>query len=194
MRTAIWFLLLAQALPAQEITGVSTQWSNSFVAWDLFTTEVTEPETDSTDAEVEEVKIGEIKQRWLDAKEDWTEWDFEIQARQGTIKLKWKNDPSSWELRTFDGDIVTMKTIWSGDFSQWRIANGDISLDFKSRYTSDFGEWNVTDKKHGSYKVAVQYANDPRDWVVTDELSAEIPVSLKAAMVFIVIYNSSPKK
>jgi hypothetical protein len=194
MRSIFGLLFLAHFLPAQPITGVSTQWSDSFVAWDLFTAEIIEPETDSTDAEVEEVKIGEIKQRWLHTKEDWTEWDLSINDRQGTIRLKWKNDPSSWELRTFDGDIVTMKTIWTSDVSQWRITNGDISLDFRSRYTSDFGEWNVMDKKYGSFRVAVQYTNDPRDWVITDQLNEEIPVSLKVAMIFVVIYHSSPKK
>jgi hypothetical protein len=194
MRAILGFLFLAHVLPAQQLSGVSTQWSDSFVSWDLFTFETTVPETDTTKAEVEEVKIGELKQRWLDAREDWTEWDFNLDERQGTIKLKWKSDPSSWELRTFDGDIVTMKTIWNDDFTQWRISNGSFSLDLRSRYTSDYGEWNVADKKRGNYQIAVQYINDPRDWVIDDQLDEEVPVSMKMAMVFIVIYHSSPRQ
>lgn len=185
---------MSQLLQAQVISGVSTQWSDSFVAWDLFSEEIIEPATDSTEAEVEEYKTGEIKQRWIDVKEDWTEWDMEINGRQGTIKMKWKNDPTYWELRTFDGDIISMKTIWPGDYTQWRISNGDFSLDLKSRYTSDFGEWNVDDSKRGKYTISVQYTNDPRDWAVRDELEEEVPVAMKAAMIFLVIYHSSPKK
>lgn len=181
-------------LQAQVISGVSTQWSDSFVAWDLFSEEIIEPATDSTTAEVEEYKMGEIKQRWIDVKEDWTDWDMNIDGRQGTIKMKWKNDPTYWELRTFDGDIISMKTIWPGDYTQWRVSNGDFSLDLKSRFTSDFGEWNVNDSKRGKYTISVQYTNDPRDWIVTDELEEEVPVAMKAAMIFLVICHSSPKK
>ena len=183
-------LLLVTSIQAQQISGMSTQWSDSFAAWDIFATEP----IDSTGEEVDEVKIGELKQRWANVREDWTEWDFDINDRKGTIKMKWKNDPSQWELRTYDGSIVTMKTIWAGDFTQWRITGSDLTLDFRCRYTNDFGQWEVMGSSHGTYKVNVVYSNDPRDWEVSDALDEKADVTMKLAMMFIATYHSSPKE
>ena len=183
-------LLLVTSIQAQQISGMSTQWSDSFAAWDIYATEP----IDSTNEEFDEVKIGELKQRWANVREDWTEWDFDINDRKGTIKMKWKNDPSQWELRTYDGSIVTMKTIWAGDFTQWRITGSDLTLDFRCRYTNDFGQWEVMGSSHGTYKVNVVYSNDPRDWEVSDALDEKADVTMKLAMMFIATYHSSPKE
>lgn len=185
-------LTSATAMWSQPLSSVATKWADSFVAWDLYGLE---KDTSNADEPVyEEVQIGTLQQRWIDVREDWTEWDFTLNGQDGTIKIKWKNDPSQWELRTFDGDIVTMKTIWSGDYTEWRITNNSLSFDLKSRYTNDYGEWSVANNKHGDFKVSVASFNDPRDWNITDEMDDEVVPALKLAMLFIVIYHASPKQ
>lgn len=56
--------------------------------------------------------IGELKLRWLNLKDDFSESTFDLDGKKH-VRQKWKNDPSQWELRTYEGDIVTMKTQWS---------------------------------------------------------------------------------
>ena len=188
----IFVLATGLHLQSQKLSGMATQFNDSFVAWDIYARYPMDG--DSLETETEEVKIGAVQQRWLGVREDWTEWDFTLDERQGTIRQKWKNDASEWELRTFDGDIISIKTIWRNDYTQWRVTDNTISLDLKSRYTSDFGEWRVRDNKHGDFTVKVLYANDPRDWTTEDELDEEVKETMKLAMIFIVAYMSSPRE
>lgn len=179
-------LLFTSLLFSQPLSGISTQWSDSFVAWDIFIWDKNEEE--------KEVITGTLTQRWINVKEDWTEWDFNFDEQEGTIKLKWKNDPSQWELRSFRGDIVTMKMIWTGDITEWRISDGMITLDWHSRYTNTLGLWELRTKEYGKFSVQVMNDNDPRDWDITDELDDNISVSMKLAMTFIAVWQSSPKQ
>lgn len=184
-----WILifLFIQPASAQVITSISTQYSDSFVAWDLFALDTlngAEPP--------EEIAVGILQLRWLEVKEDWTEWDFEVGNRKGTIRLKWKNDPSEWELRTFDGKIVTMKTIWKGNLTQWRITDNSSTYTYRSRYTNDLSSWNCN-SSYGTFDMEVWNSSDPRDWQILDQMSESVDLSIKMAMVFLTTYYSSPK-
>lgn len=163
-------LLFTSLLFSQPLSGISTQWSDSFVAWDIFIWDENEEE--------KEALAGTLTQRWINVKEDWTEWNFNFDDQEGTIKLKWKNDPSQWELRSFQGDIVTMKMIWTGDVTEWRISDGTITLDWRSRYTNNLGLWELRTKEYGMFNVQVMNDNDPRDWDITDALDHNISVSI----------------
>jgi len=186
------FLCSPKVAQSQHMSGIASKWSDSFVAWEIFGLEnVSE---DSTEAQWEEFTMGSLQQRWLDVREDWTEWDFSLFEREGTIKIKWKTDPSQWELRTFDGSIITMKTVWRDDFTEWRVTDGTVSLDFKSRYTSDLGEWFAKDREGNRFAVTVTYPNDPRDWTITDELPESVSAEMKLAMVFVVLYHATPHR
>ena len=183
-----WILVfgLLQPATAQVVTSISTQFSDSFVAWDLFG-----PDSLSTTVPPEEVVVGSLQLRWLEVQEDWTEWDFEVENRRGTIRLKWKNDPSEWELRTFDGKIVTMKTIWKGNFTQWRITDNDQTYTYRSKYTNDLGSWSCNHSQ-GYFEMEVWNTSDPRDWQLNDQMES-VDFSIKLAMIFLTTYYSSPK-
>ena len=186
------FLCGPKVAQSQQLSGFATKWSDSFMAWEVFGLDTIAQ--DSTEIITEEVLMGTLQQRWIDVREDWTEWDFSINDHDGTIKIKWKNDPSQWELRTYEGEIITMKTIWRDDYTAWRITDNTNSYDLKSRYTTDLGEWVAKDDDDHKFAITVAGFNDPRDWVITDEFAPEVRAEMKLAMIFIVLYHASPRR
>ena len=183
-------LLLSQNLSAQAISGVSSRWSDSFVEWEIFI----QPEMISGEDEPPEEELyGELKLRWLNVREDWSEWDFELGGRRGTIKQRWKDDPSQWELRTYDGEVVTMRTAWAGDFGEWRVTDNSVTLSLKSRWTNQFDEWLVQDTNRGRFYIYTMRRQDPRDWAIEDELDETVSDPMRLALIFLTIYNASPK-
>jgi hypothetical protein len=184
----VLFLGILLACPAQTISTVSTHWNDSFVEWELYTA------LDQGDAEeVEEELFGELKLRWLNIKDDFSEWTYELGGQRGTIRQKWKNDPTQWELRTYEGDIITMKAPWSNDASEWRITDNSLSITLKSRWTNQFDEWLVEDPNRGRFYMYTLRSGDPRDWAVEDKMTEEISAPMKMALIFLVIFQSSPK-
>ncbi|MCC6281952.1 MAG: hypothetical protein IT262_15215 [Saprospiraceae bacterium] len=183
-------LLLCQNLPAQVLSGVSSRWSDSFVEWEIFI----QPEIARGEEEPPpEEQYGELKLRWLNVRDDWSEWDFELGGGRGTIKQRWKEDPSQWELRTYEGDIVTMRTAWPGDFGEWRVTDNNVTLSLKSRWTNQFDEWLVQDASRGRFYLYTVRSQDPRDWVIEDELDETVSQPMRLALIFLTIYNASPK-
>lgn len=170
---------------AQTISTVSSRWSDSFVEWDIFTAAENEEE--------EETAYGELKLRWLNFKNDFSEWTFELAGQRGTIRQKWKNDPTQWELRTYEGDIITMKAPWSNDFTEWRVTDNNLSLTLKSRWSNQLDEWLVDDNNRGQFYLYTLYTGDPRDWAVEDNLTEEISEPMKMALLFLVLYHTTPK-
>ncbi|MBL7808082.1 MAG: hypothetical protein JNN28_09720, partial [Saprospiraceae bacterium] len=143
--------------------------------------------------ELQEELYGEFKLRWLNVRDDWSEWDFELGGERGTIRQKWKDDPQQWELRTYSGVVVTMRTAWSGDFKEWRVSDNDVTLNIRSKWSNQFDEWQVQDTNYGNFYLYTLRSQDPRDWAVDDKLTPNISVEMKLAMIFLVIYNTSPK-
>ena len=170
---------------AQTISTVSSRWSNSFVEWDIFAAPEYEGE--------EEIEYGELKLRWLNFKDDFSEWNYELGDQQGTIRQKWKNDPTLWELRTYTGDVITMKAPWSNDMNEWRITDNTLSLTLKSRWTNQLDEWIVDDTNRGRFYLYTLHSGDPRDWAIEDKLNEEVSEPMKMAIIFLVIYHTTPK-
>lgn len=198
MKICWWsiLLLLATALPAgaQTFSGISTRWSDSFVEWEIFALAAdTIPEEEEASEAPDEELYGEMKLRWLDLREDWSEWDFNLGEERGTIKMKWKDDPSQWELRTFDGAVVTMRAAWNNDFTEWRVTDNSFSLTLRSRWTNQFDEWQVEDAVRGNFYLYTVYRGDPRDWVIEDGLDASVSQQMKLALVFLTIFHSTPR-
>lgn len=183
-------LFLTSALHAQEFSGVSTRWSDSFVEWEIYI----QPEQarDEDEPPKEEV-FGEMKLRWLNVRDDWSEWDFELGGGRGTIKRRWKDDPSQWELRTYEGDVVTMRIAWPGDFSEWRVTDNSVTLNLKSRWTNQFDEWTVQDSNRGKFYMYTLRSQDPRDWAIEDDLDETVSDPMRLALIFLTVYNASPK-
>jgi hypothetical protein len=201
MIRSIFILLLAftplSQLPAQQLSSVRTRWNDSFVAWDIFAASADSSAiADAKDAgeAPPEDQLGELKLRWLNVREDWTEWEFEYGDYRGTIKMKWKDDPNQWELRCFDGTIISMRTMWTDDITEWRITDNDITLEFKSRWKNQLNEWETDSKEYGYFGVQQIYRGDPRDWAVDDYFNEQIPVPMRIAMMFTAIFNSSPRQ
>ena len=185
---ALLLLGISPNVFAQTISTVSSRWSDSFVEWDIFS-----PSEDETADELEEVLYGELKLRWLNLKDDFSEWTYELGGKRGTIRQKWKNDPTQWELRTYEGDVISMKAPWSNDISEWRVTDNTLSLTLKSRWTNQFDEWLVEDPNRGKFYLYTLHPGDPRDWAVEDDLNEEVGEAMKMALIFLVIFHSSPK-
>ena len=132
-----------------------------------------------------------VKLRWPN-RDIWTEWDIECDDWRGTIRQKWDNDPDRWELRA-NGEIVTIQTRWPGDFSEWKIIDGTHQLILKSRYSSP-DEWIVNDGNGGRFYMYTLYQSDVRDWAIEDGLGEEIGREVRMAVVFTVLFNSTPSK
>lgn len=178
-------------LPAQSFSSIATRYSDSFVHWEIFDYEYSDKSTDDTP---EEIQVGEIKLRWLNLRDDWSEWDYELYDERGTIKMKWKNDPTHWELRSFDGNIVTIRAAWPNDPTEWRITNNSISLTLRSRWTNQSDEWLIDDPNRGRYYMYTFRQQDPRDWAVDDRLSEDVPRAMRVAAAFIVLFQTSPRR
>ena len=163
---------------AQYLSGISTLWSDSFVEWEIFTDD-------------EEI-VGELKMRWQ-MQEDWSEWDYRLEDAIGSIKQKWKNNSNEWELRG-GNQIITARTIYRDDFTEWRITDNTKTLILKTRFGNNGNEWILEGKGYGFMEIFTEWENDPRDWLIVDELSEEIDLPMKMGAIFLAIYQSSPKQ
>lgn len=189
------FVLSAQA---QTISSVSTRWSDSFVEWEIYatmppdTTITDDPDADSETPEEE--LYGELKLRWLNVRNDFSEWDYELGDERGTIRQKWKDDLSQWELRSYSGNIISIRTMWANDLTEWRVTDNSVTLNLKSRWKNQLDEWLVDDATRGKFYLYTFVRNDPRDWAIEDNLDASVSQSMKLALIFLTVFVTSPKE
>ena len=113
---------------------------------------------------------------------------------RGTIKQKWKDDKTQWELRTYDGSIITMRAAWANDLTEWRITDNTTTLLFRSRWTNQYDDWGLKDQKYGQFHLYTLRSRDPREWAIEDSLDATISLPIKMAMVFLAVFHASPKQ
>lgn len=170
------FTLTTLHLQAQMLTGISTKWKETFGEWTLY--------TDNQEVE------GDLQLRWL-TNNDWTEWTYVLGEENGTIRMKWKDNPNEWEVRS-GNEVVTMRTVLNHNFREWRIIS-NITLTWKTRYDNSFDEWELNDGNLGNFTMLTAWEGNPGDWIIEDELDENINLTTKMAMVFLVIFNSSPK-
>ena len=176
---SLFFIVISyQSLPAQYLMGIATRWSDSFKEWILFT----------DDENVE----GTLNMRWL-VKDDWTEWEYDLDEQFGSIETKFKDMSNHWEVRG-DNRVITMRTLWRNNFKEWRITDNDIQLTFKCRYSNVSDEWEIVDDKYGFFGVYTVFEGDPREWEIVDELDDSIPFQMKIGMVFLAVYHSRARK
>lgn len=166
-------------LSAQVLTGVATEWSDSFRQWNLYT--------------LDEDEEGDMRLRW-NTGDDWSEWNYNLGDHFGGIKIKWRNNPNEWEIRG-ENVIVTARTLWNNDPREWRISGpSGRQFTLKCRYGNQVDEWQISDERYGYFGMYTSWEGDPRDWVIVDELFEEVSFPEKMAMVFIVLYHSTPKE
>ena len=130
--------------------------------------------------------------RWQ-ADLNWAEWDFNVDDIKGSMRQLWKDDPTQWELR-IGTEVVTCRAAWRDDLTEWRITNNNKTLVWRSKYRRNLNEWELRGGNYGEFYVYTSIQNDPRDWIIVDELNDKIPFSLKMAMTFIAIYHSIDRR
>lgn len=174
----LYFILFLFNLSAQEIIGVSARYDDSYREWDIY--------DDS------EAIIGEFSQRWQ-MNDNWKEWDLRFGDASGSVRQKWKSDPSRWELR-LDGETISIKMHYPNDPNQWIITNDRISLEYSTRMPYNSNEWRSNSKTYGNFEMIMLNENDPRDWEIFDELSEDITPAMRLATIFITLMVSCPKE
>ncbi len=178
----IAFLLLLplfQNLSAQTLTSFSARFNDAFVDWDIY--------VDSIDG-----SAGNLTMTWQHP-DDWTQWSYRMGDRSGNIKTKWQKDLTQWETRG-ENKTVSAQMIWTNDPRQWRVTDNKFSLELTCRFGNNWNEWLVDDSKRGYFRVITRYENDPRDWIIEDELDPSVSFPMKMTLLYLVLFNSVPKR
>ena len=159
----------------QNLYSLHTEWDDNIQQWEIIANE----------GEIE----GEIEMTWR-MRNDITEWSYRIDGKRGSIQQKWDNNRNNWELRS-GSEIVNISTVWAGDFSTFRISNGDVSIRVeRANFQNDPIEWVISSEKEGRFLWYNENSGDLRDWIIIDELSVGIPFEIKLAAVFVTVLFS----
>jgi len=172
----LFFLLVPFFASAQELTGIASKWDDDLREWSVFTYEGEE---------------GELRMRWQ-LQNDWTEWEYRLGEATGSIKVKWDGNLNTWEIRG-NNDIITARTIYNDDPSQWRITDDRITLQLHARWSNQLEEWSLRTNDYGTFAIYTTWEGDPRDWTVEDSLDNSIGLPMKMALVFVAIFPNIPK-
>ena len=170
-------LLPLLSFSQEVLMGISARYDDSFAEWVIY--------TDEEDAE------GELEIRWS-TQNDLTKWNYDVSGNSGRIETKWREDLSEWQVFG-DGEIISMRPRWPRDFSEWRVTDNKTTLYFKTRYSNNGDEWIVSTEEHGWFTIYTEYARDPRDWIIVDEMNEEVSMTMKMAMTFLAVFNTLPR-
>lgn len=176
------FFVLAWQARAQYLVGLSSYYDDSFVEWRFYADDESSDEAEGT-----------LKLTWQLRKDDWTEWEYRIGDTYGTIKMKWRDNPEEWELRG-NNSIVSARTVWPGQFDEWRITDNTTTLTLKSKWTNQWDYWLLRSSNNGKFEMYTHYERDPRDWEIVDELDDQVSFEMKLMLMFVTMFNSTPKR
>lgn len=192
---AVLFLLLSlTALKAQKLSSIGSVYSDDLSEWVLYApdpesdAEPTDPEEE--ESELQEIEIGKLSPMFPFRDDRLTYWQYQTPEHRGTIRQKWTTDPTHWELSDEDSRI-TIQPTYPGDRRQWRITDNQITLNLRSRYGNVADEWILEDDQYGSFYMYTLREGDPRDWVIEDKLSEDIPDGMRMALTFTVMFFST---
>ena len=159
--------------------ALHSKWDDAFFEWEL--------QTDMEDVQ------GELTMRWP-MQRDFTQWDFNLDELHGQISLKFPSGLQQWEVR-IGNELALVQQQWQNDFTRWRITDNDVTVHFNTKYGNTPFEWKMREaERYGKFLVYTEYDQDPRDWVIIDELSNEISLPIKLGMAFIAMYQVIPKR
>ena len=173
----ICFIAFSQIGEAQALVALATTFDDSFSEWEII--------TDDEDL------IGSIRKTWSST-DNWTDWEYRLGEESGTIRSKWKDNPNQWEVRGHE-EIISIRTVFNNDFSQWRFSNNDVQIKLERNRRYGINEWRVDGGVYGDFMMYTYYEDDPRDWIIEDQLSDEFAIEWKVALIYIIYYHSSPK-
>ena len=175
---ALGFLLnMPGHLIAQHVIGLGTRYNDTFKEWVI--------KTEDEDVE------GEMRMRWA-FRNDWTQWDIRIGDVIATVEQKWKDDPNLWEIRCGDY-TVNARTTWPDVFNHWKLNDGKHQYNWGTKYANQRDEWLLGTGSDDLFKVSMYWTDDPRDWVVTDNLPEDVSMAMRLSMIFLAIHFSTPK-
>ena len=169
---------LSRAQSIDSISVISTKWSDSFSEWELYS------------SLEDEYPCGELVMRWRQ-NNDWSKWDYRIGEVNGEIRTKWNDRMDEWQLSS-EGSLVTMKTRWPGDFSEWRISDSTGDYIFSVENVSRPEEWEVKYQKTRTFQVYTEFEQDLRSWLIYQEGESFSPTT-QMALVFVSIISTVPK-
>lgn len=180
-RLAFIFCLFLNAsdLDSQTLTGISARFNDAFVDWDVF-------------ADSLETEKGNLQMTWQQP-DDWTNWNYRLDEKTGTIKTKWSRDLERWETRG-ENKIISAETIFKGDKRQWRVTNNDFSLELTCTDYQNGEQWTVEDSRRGKFSIYTERQHDPRDWLIDDTLDPSVSLPMKMTLVFLALLNTVPKR
>lgn len=153
---------------AQEVYYLAPRFFNDFSEWNIY--------------DDEDYVVGYLRDNSFDR--DGSTWQWQWDDDIGEIERNVRGEDKLWTLRGYDLEL-TLRAQWANDLTDWRIIDGESHLRYKSRYRSDLSEWESKD-----FKIKTRFFNDPREWVVKDELGVP-EVEWKIAMIFLTIYNTT---
>ncbi len=180
MKVAILYiaLLFVPLMAASQIVGLETAWEGERDQWNIY----------AIDSEGEDIE-GNLRMRWV-INDDWSEWDYRIGEDFGSIKVKWKGNFNQWEIRG-GGEIIDVQTIYRDDATQWRFRSSKQILRLELNRRDVPFDWRIDDDQHGFYEVYTAWEGNPNAWTVVDELSEDISIHMKMAIIFFSIFSST---
>jgi len=174
----LYVLILIPFFASGQIIGMETAWANEFNEWNIY----------AVDDEGEDIE-GQLRMRWA-INDDWSEWDYRIGEDFGQIKVKWKGNFNQWELRG-GNEVINIQTIYKDDATQWRIrTSGEVIRLELNRRDVPF-DWRVDNDKLGFYEVYTEWERDPNAWTIVDELTPDVSVHVKMAILFFSVFSST---
>lgn len=176
MISALLVLSIAEFSSAQNVTAVVARFGDSFREWVVYT----------SDPDVR----GELRMRWS-MQDDWTVWDMQYGDVNATIEQKMDEDPGFWIIRC-NGKTVNAKVTWRGEFTRWKLNDGETQLNWRAKYANQRDEWEL-DTKDPQFYMFSQWRGDPREWVIVDELPDDTSDAMRVAMIFLAIHFSTPR-
>ena len=180
MKSLILYISLSflPAVLSGQIVGMETAWANEFNEWNIY----------AIDSDGEDIE-GQLRMRWA-INDDWSEWDYRIGEDFGQIKVKWKGNYNQWELRG-GNEIIDIQTIYKDDATQWRIRSSSKVIRLELNRRDAPFDWRVDDKEAGFYEVYTEWERDPNAWTIVDEMSADVSVHMKMAILFFSAFSST---
>lgn len=171
MKSIVFILLICcgwgHSAWTQKIIGLSTKYDDRFDKWIIVT-------------DNEELK-GTLEATWATLN-DYSEWQYALGDQTGIIRLRHKDNPGFWEI-VGGGDIIQARTIFPGEYDQWQLQGGRLSVDVEM-YRRDPEQWLAKYKNEELYFYTYE-ERDLRDWVVENKASFSLPMQL--GLIFIPI-------
>ena len=116
-------------------------------------------------------------------------WNFRLQDRPGSVKLRWRENPNEWDLRR-DQHLLSIKPVWPGQLEEWLISDGNNFFHLKLRKEYEGLRWELVNTSNDLLAYVINdYSYDPRDWSFYYETDLNNDDLCMAAFFIIVQYT-----